>query len=114
MAQASIAASAKCAETSAYWTPIIQKASQEMLALNNQAIACGPTIKCGFASHQYCMEPDMVPLWWKSYYESRCACARKHCEVRDKCEEVNRLNCQQLHACPITASKPCQTSPCNY
>ena len=112
--QGSLAASAECARTSSHYTPIIQRTSQEMLALNNQAISCGPTIKCSFASHRYCTEPDSVPLWWKGYYESRCACARKHCAVRDKCEEVNSLNCQQLHACPITANKPCTRSPCDY
>ncbi|MBI5240114.1 MAG: hypothetical protein HY926_06555, partial [Elusimicrobia bacterium] len=113
-AATSIAASAKCAETSSYYGPIIQQASREMLALNGQAISCGPTIKCGFASHSYCTEPDSVPLWWKGYYESRCACARVHCKVNEKCEEINSLNCQQLHACPITAAKPCQKSPCDY
>ncbi|MCX5797502.1 MAG: hypothetical protein NTY77_18580 [Elusimicrobia bacterium] len=106
----------KCSKATAYYTPLVQQASHEMLALNSQAISCGPTIKCSFAANSVCAESaeDESWLWWKRYYAAMCACARVHCQLKAKCEEVNSLTCEQLHACPLTATKPCQASPCDY
>ncbi|MDD5628787.1 MAG: hypothetical protein PHU21_06965 [Elusimicrobia bacterium] len=115
--RAAMADGQKCSQSTAYYTPLVQKASAEMVALNMQALSCGPTIRCSFASHQVCQpstSTDPTEKWWRRHYEGQCACARLHCAVQKKCQEVNDLSCQQLHGCPMTATKPCNPSPCNY
>ncbi|MCX5795604.1 MAG: hypothetical protein NTY77_08940 [Elusimicrobia bacterium] len=97
----------KCEAATNAYQPKIEQANGELDGIaRRMGDVCRSNVKCVFAYESVCRDDYWM---WRSH----CNCARVHCQFKAKCEEIDRLDCAQLHGCPLTASQPCTQSDCD-